>query len=91
MELGPCRVTPPNSQGQVSVAENPWSWNNNASIIFLDQPVGVGYSYAEKGDKGVWSTEAAAVDVHALLQIWFNAFDNDFGANDFHSGCGSYS
>lgn len=39
------------------------SWNNNASIIFLDQPVGVGYSYADKHDEGVWTTEAAARDV----------------------------
>lgn len=29
----------------------------------LAQPVGVGYSYTEKGDKGVWTTEAAAKDV----------------------------
>ncbi|KAK9897505.1 peptidase S10, serine carboxypeptidase [Cystobasidium minutum MCA 4210] len=84
MELGPCRVTQPGKDGHVEVAENPWSWNNNASIIFLDQPVGVGYSYYDKGDKGVWTTEAAAKDVYALLQIWFSAFERDFGTNAFH-------
>lgn len=83
MELGPCRVTAPKKDGHVEVVENAWSWNNNASIIFLDQvskiaalekmsgihaerflqPVGVGYSYTDKGDKGVWTTEAAAKDV----------------------------
>merc|ERR1711939_1253530 len=81
MELGPCRVQPADAKGKVIVEENPWSWNRNASIIFLDQPVGVGYSYS---DKGVWTTEAAAKDVHAFLQIWFNAFKKDFGSNSFH-------
>ena len=32
-------------------------------ISIIPQPVGVGYSYTEKGDKGVWTTEAAAKDV----------------------------
>lgn len=80
MELGPCRVQP---AGQ-NAKPNPLSWNNNASMIFLDQvscatclsddgtlltgdnhiqPVGVGYSYSEKSDKGVWTTPAAAEDV----------------------------
>ena len=37
MELGPCRVQRPDAHGHVTVSENPWSWNSNASIIFLDQ------------------------------------------------------
>ena len=36
-ELGPCRVATLNS------------WNNYATVIFLDQPVNVGYSYANDG------------------------------------------
>ena len=85
MELGPYRVNAPDSQGQVTLAGNPYGWNNNASVMFLDQPVGVGFSYAEKGDKGVWTTEAAAEDVHALLQIWFEASERDFHSLPFHS------
>jgi carboxypeptidase C (cathepsin A) len=34
--------------------------------LALSQPVGVGYSYTDKGDKGVWTTEAAAKDVSAV-------------------------
>ncbi|KAL8278754.1 hypothetical protein RQP46_008823 [Phenoliferia psychrophenolica] len=86
MELGPCRVQPAGKDPIV----NPYSWNSNASLIFLDQPIGVGYSYGEKGDKGVWSTEAAAVDVYAFLQIFFSTFYEKFGHAQFHIAGESY-
>jgi hypothetical protein len=44
MELGPCRVVDENSTAVHSEA-----WNNNANIFFVDQPIGVGFSYAEHG------------------------------------------
>lgn len=54
--------------------------------------MGVGFSYAEKGDKGVWTTEAAARDIHAFLQIFFRNFPDYKGG--FHiageSYCGRY-
>ncbi|GJN87454.1 hypothetical protein Rhopal_000403-T1 [Rhodotorula paludigena] len=79
-ELGPCRIQP---NGHEPVY-NPYSWTNNASVIFLDQPVGVGYSYTDRHDKGIWSTEAAARDVYAFLQIYFDFYADKFGNNPFH-------
>jgi carboxypeptidase C (cathepsin A) len=48
MELGPCSVKDdPKSLNDTKV--NPNSWNSNANIFFLDEPIGVGFSKAEHG------------------------------------------
>ncbi|OJT03161.1 Carboxypeptidase Y -like protein [Trametes pubescens] len=67
-ELGPCRVTSANS-----TEWNPWSWNEHANIFFIEQPVSVGFSYAEFGES-VSTTREAADDVAALMGIFFEHF-----------------
>ncbi|CDH57960.1 carboxypeptidase [Lichtheimia corymbifera JMRC:FSU:9682] len=67
MELGPCLL----NQDGSGTDFNPYSWNNNASVIFLDQPVNVGYSY---GPDQVHDTDSAAEDVYAFLQLFFSQF-----------------
>lgn len=64
MELGPCTTQPDGN----STKTNPNSWNSKANIIFIDQPIGVGLSYATSGAK-VGTSEEAAVDVYAFLSI----------------------
>ncbi|RKP39608.1 Alpha/Beta hydrolase protein [Dimargaris cristalligena] len=75
MELGPCRV---NAKGD-GVVNNPHSWNNHANLIFLDQPVNVGYSYG----RGVFNTVSASEDVYAFLQLFFQQF-NQYASLPFH-------
>ncbi|EIM82008.1 serine carboxypeptidase [Stereum hirsutum FP-91666 SS1] len=76
-ELGPCRI----SNDSTTVSLNPESWNENANVMFIDQPVGVGFSY---GTTTVGTSQEAASDVWEFLQIWFNDTrfskfqDNDF-------------
>ncbi|KAF2762325.1 peptidase S10, serine carboxypeptidase [Pseudovirgaria hyperparasitica] len=41
-ELGPCNVTE-----DLETALNPYSWNAFSNLLFLSQPLGVGYSYSE--------------------------------------------
>ncbi|PKC67665.1 peptidase S10, serine carboxypeptidase [Rhizophagus irregularis] len=81
-ELGPCAVT----EDGASTVWNEHSWNNNASVLFLDQPINVGYSYGD----GVSSTLAAATDVYAFLQIFYKEF-NQFANLDFHIAGESYA
>ncbi|KAI9592647.1 Alpha/Beta hydrolase protein [Syncephalis fuscata] len=75
MELGPCIV---NESGN-DTRPNPSSWNTAANVIFLDQPINVGYSYGN----GVSTSDDAAKDVYAFLQLFYEAFPK-FHKNDFH-------
>lgn len=77
MELGPCRVTPESKHRAgppINATEyNPYSWNERANTIFIDQPVGVGYSYSRYGVE-VGESETGAKDVARFLRIFFEAF-----------------
>ncbi|KAH8080720.1 serine carboxypeptidase [Cristinia sonorae] len=61
---GPCRINNDSS----SVSHNPTSWNEVANIIYVDQPIGVGFSH---GVTTVNSTGAAAMDMWKFMQIFF--------------------
>ena len=82
MELGPSRINK-----DLSLAYNPYSWNTNASVIFLDQPVNVGFSYS---GSTVSDTVAASKDVYALLTLFFKQFP-EYATQDFHIAGESYA
>ena len=82
MELGPSSV---NKEGKL--VHNPMSWNANASVIFLDQPVNVGYSYS---GSTVSNTVAAGKDVYALLTLFFKQFP-EYAKQPFHISGESYA
>jgi len=44
-EQGPFKIN-----DDVTLRINPWSWNNASNLLFVDQPVGTGYSHGEKKD-----------------------------------------
>lgn len=83
MELGPSTI---NKAGTKPI-HNAYSWNNKASVIFLDQPINVGYSY---GDDSVSDTVAASKDVYALLVLFFKQFP-EYKHLDFHIAGESYA
>ncbi|KAJ7627649.1 serine carboxypeptidase [Mycena polygramma] len=77
-ELGPCSIA---AEGRTT-KPNPHSWTNQASIIFLDQPVDVGFSYSDPG-ASVKNSADAAKDVYAFLQLFFEQFP-EYSKLPFH-------
>lgn len=82
LELGPSSI-----DKNLKLHNNPYSWNANASVIFLDQPVNVGYSYS---GSSVSNTVAAGKDVYALLTLFFKQFP-EYAKQDFHIAGESYA
>jgi cathepsin A (carboxypeptidase C) len=82
MELGPAFIGEDRKPKY-----NPSSWNANASVIFLDQPVNVGYSYS---GNAVSNTVAAGKDVYALLTLFFQQFP-EYAKQPFHISGESYA
>lgn len=52
-ENGPCQFYDNSTEPSL----NPYSWNEYANMVYIDQPIGVGFSY---GDNPVTSTVTAA-------------------------------
>lgn len=60
-ENGPCTMS-----GD-SITLNANSFNERANVLYVDQPIGTGFSY---GDDPIYSTEDAARYVRRFLQTW---------------------
>ncbi|KAL4068599.1 Alpha/Beta hydrolase protein [Scleroderma yunnanense] len=83
-ELGPCSI----ADGGKNATFNPYSWNTHANIIFLDQPINVGFSYAEDGSK-VETSQLAGKDVYTFLELFLNRFP-EYSKQPFHLAAESY-
>ena len=68
-ENGPCLV-PETGANAGKAVFNPFAWNSNATVIWLDQPAGVGFSTGSETDK---DEADVAVDAYAFLQAFFKA------------------
>jgi len=83
-ELGPCSIA---NKGK-NTTYNPYSWNAHANIIFLDQPVNVGFSYADDGTT-VSTSPVAGKDVYAFLELFLNRYPK-YAKAPFHIAAESY-
>lgn len=62
--------------------ENPFSWNANANVIYLEQPAGVGFSIASNQNGYSTSDNQTAIDNYNFLNGFFSEFPQ-FASNDF--------
>ncbi|KAL1207483.1 Serine carboxypeptidase-like 36 [Cardamine amara subsp. amara] len=84
--LGPFRV---NKDGK-SLFLNPYSWNNEANVLFLETPAGVGFSYSNTHtDLEEYSMEGdkrTAEDNYAFLVNWLERFPEYKGREIYITG-----
>lgn len=70
LENGPCLI----KDDSFDVKYNPFGWNDEAYLLYVDQPIGTGYSYSEN-EKNVESNEKeVARDIYEFLQQFSNIF-----------------
>jgi cathepsin A (carboxypeptidase C) len=65
-ELGPCLI---NDDGTGTVY-NPYGWNKDTAMIFVDQPAGVGFSYLDDDLSAPDNSFSSAADMHLFLQMF---------------------
>ncbi|KAJ2034383.1 hypothetical protein H4S03_005018, partial [Coemansia sp. S3946] len=82
MELGPCRV----NKGGTGTSRNPYGWNENAHVIFIDQPVNTGFSYGPRVD----NSYDAGKDVNVFLRLFYYAFPK-YASSQLHIFGESYA
>eukprot|EP00744_Colponema_vietnamica_P000910 GILI01001568.1.p1 GENE.GILI01001568.1~~GILI01001568.1.p1 ORF type:complete len:481 (+),score=142.23 GILI01001568.1:42-1484(+) len=77
IENGPCHIDM-TTGAQVN---NPYGWNNDAYLIYIDQPAGVGFSTSDAA--GYDNNEAeVSEDMYWFLQDFFAANPNFIGNNN---------
>ncbi|KAJ2803800.1 hypothetical protein H4R20_002749, partial [Coemansia guatemalensis] len=81
MEHGPCRV----DKGGKTMSLHRYGWNDQAHIIFIDQPLNVGFSYGKR----VFDSYTAGEDVYNFLQLFYHAFP-EYSNGDLHIFSESY-
>ncbi|CAJ1933863.1 unnamed protein product [Sphenostylis stenocarpa] len=86
-ELGPFF---PQDSSHPKLKLNPYSWNNAANLLFLESPVGVGFSYTNtSSDTNQLGDSITAKDSHAFIVKWFRRFPQ-FRSHKFYIAGESY-
>ncbi|OWY96744.1 Serine protease [Phytophthora megakarya] len=80
-ENGPCHVRP-----DLSTESNPYSWTNEANVIWLDQPTNVGFSYGPDPKDADDKEENVAENIYWFLQGFLERHPELQGRAFFISG-----
>ncbi|KAG7389973.1 hypothetical protein PHYPSEUDO_009231 [Phytophthora pseudosyringae] len=80
-ENGPCHVRP-----DLSTESNPFSWTNEANIVWLDQPTNVGFSYGPDPKDADDNEDNVAENIYWFLQGFLERHPELQGREFFISG-----
>lgn len=77
VENGPCVI-----RDDMTLANNPHSWNTRANIMWIDQPAGVGFSYGDESEYDSTEKEVGD-DMYHFLQEFLTAHP-EYQRQGFH-------
>jgi serine carboxypeptidase-like clade 4 len=60
--------------GKPELHPNPYSWNNNANLLYVDQPGGTGFSTVQNNLGYVTSEDQVSADMQVFLQKFFQQY-----------------
>ncbi|KAK7350563.1 hypothetical protein VNO77_09326 [Canavalia gladiata] len=74
-EHGPFNFEAAKTEGGLPTLHlNPYSWSKVSSVIYLDSPAGVGFSYSENETDYTTGDIKTASDTHTFLLKWFELY-----------------
>ncbi|KAL4461325.1 hypothetical protein ABPG72_016123 [Tetrahymena utriculariae] len=79
-ENGPYKIN-----NDSTLRSNPFSWNSNANLLYVDQPVGTGFSHASFGEL-VTTEEGVRRDFYSFLTQFFDKYPQYIGREFYISG-----
>ncbi|XP_044483485.1 serine carboxypeptidase-like 20 [Mangifera indica] len=83
-EHGPFNFKEAKKEGQLPTLHlNPYSWSKVSSVIYLDSPTGVGFSYSKNKSEYYTDDTETASDTHKFLLKWFEQYP-EFKSNPFY-------
>eukprot|EP01083_Nonionella_stella_P023953 66273_1 len=83
-ELGPFRPLE-----NLTLIVQPYSWVNVASMIFIETPAGVGFSFSNNASDYTTGDNQTAIDNYHFIQGWLQKFPN-YQTNGFYITSESY-
>jgi carboxypeptidase C (cathepsin A) len=75
--------------GETWMKRNPFPWNKKANVLYLEQPSGVGFSYAKTQKEMNHSDTSSSKDGFAALQLFYSEFP-EYVSNDLFLSGESY-
>ncbi|KAJ3439274.1 carboxypeptidase y [Anaeramoeba flamelloides] len=73
-----------------NIHDNPYSWNKNTALLYVDNPVGSGFSFVDKSNGYATTETTVANELYALLSVFFEKFEKYTG-NDLYIFGESYA
>nr|XP_018917913.1 PREDICTED: venom serine carboxypeptidase-like isoform X2 [Bemisia tabaci] len=88
LELGPLSVR--NESGIFKVRKNEYTWGKEFSLLFIDQPVGTGFSFTDNSDGYAKNLTMSSDQLYDALTQFF-AIHGDYEENPFYITGESYA